>query len=107
MYTALDSIFLWPEMILGVEIPCKVFNYGVTCHQVQLRLYSALIITVTATTEGLFALLEGCLCLLGAMIIMVHTILAQYFESSIEYMFHFPVEIQLLQSEKNRKAYND
>ena len=48
--------------ILGDEIPSKAFNYGVNCHQIKLRPNSALIFTVTATSEGLFAPLEGCIC---------------------------------------------
>jgi hypothetical protein len=55
--------------ILRDEILGKAFNYGVNYSQIKLRLYSALIFTVTATSEGLFAPLEVCLCLLGATII--------------------------------------
>jgi len=44
--------------ILSDEIPSKAFNYWVHCHQFKLRLNSALIFTVTATSEGLFAPLE-------------------------------------------------
>jgi len=84
--------------ILEDEIPSKASNYGVNCHLIQLRLNSALIFTVTATSEGLFAPLEGCLCLLGAIIIMLHSFLAQYFEPLIVYIFSFPVEIPLWQS---------
>ena len=60
MYTALDSESLSPVTILGDEIPTKGFNYSVNCNQIKLRLNSALIFTVTATSEDLFALLEGC-----------------------------------------------
>jgi hypothetical protein len=81
--------------ILRDEIPSKTFNYGVNCHQMNLRLNSALIFTVTATTEGLFATLEGFLCLLGMIIIVLHSFLAQYFATSIVYIFSFPVEIPL------------
>jgi hypothetical protein len=81
--------------ILRDEIPSKTFNYAVNCHQMKLRLNSALIFTVTATTEGLFAMLEGFLCLLGMIIIVLHSFLAQYFEPSIVYIFRFPVEIPL------------
>ena len=49
-------------------------------------------------SEGLFAPLEGCSCHLGAMIIESHSLLAQYFEPSIVYIFRFPVEIPLWQS---------
>jgi hypothetical protein len=59
VYTVLDSKSLLPVTILGDEIPFKAFNYGVNCHQIKLRLNSALIFTVTAMSEGLFALLEG------------------------------------------------
>jgi hypothetical protein len=86
------------QTILGDEIPSKEFNYRVNSHQIILRLISALIFTVTATSEGPFAPLEGCLCLLGVIIIVLHSFLAQYFEPSIVYMFSFPVEIPLGQS---------
>jgi len=79
--------------ILGDEIPSKAFNYGANCHQIKLRLNSALIFTVTATSEGLFAPLEGCLCLLGGIIIILHLVLAPYFELLIVYIFSFLVEI--------------
>jgi len=58
-------------------------------------------------SEGLFASLEGCLWHLGAVIIVLHSLLAQYFEPSIVYIFSFPVEIPLWQSYKHRKANND
>jgi hypothetical protein len=45
--------------ILGDEIPSKAFHYGVNCHQIKLNLNRSLIITVTATSEGLFAPLEA------------------------------------------------
>jgi hypothetical protein len=61
----------------------------------KLRLNSALIFTVTAMTEGLFAMLEGVLCHLGMIIIVLHSFLAQYFKPSIVYIFSFPVEIPL------------
>jgi len=98
VYTAQDSKSLSPVTILGDEIPCNAFNYGVKCHQIKLRLNSALIFTVTATSEGPFAPLEGCLCLLGAIIVVLHSFLAQYFEPSTVYIFSFPVEIPLWQS---------
>jgi hypothetical protein len=66
--------------------------------QIKLRLNSALIFTVTVTSEGLFAPLEGCLCLLGTIIIVLHSFLALYFEPSIVYIFSFAVEITLWQS---------
>jgi len=84
--------------ILGHEIPSKAFNYGVNCHQIELRLNSALIFTVSATSEGLFAPLEGCLCLLGAIVIVLHSFLAQYSEPSLVFIISFPVEIPLWQS---------
>ena len=49
-------------------------------------------------SEGLFAPLEGCLYLLCAIIIVLHSFLAQYFDPSIVYIFSFPVEIPLWQS---------
>jgi hypothetical protein len=93
--------------ILGDEIPSTAFNYGVNCRQSKLRLNSALIFTVTATSERRFAPLEGCLCPLGVMIIVLHSVLVQYFEPLIVYIFSFPVEIPLWQSKKHRKVNND
>jgi len=98
VYTTLDSKSLAPVTILGDEIPSKVFNRGVNCDQIKLRLNSASIFTVTARSGGLFAPLEGCLCLLGVTIIVFHSFLPQYFEPSIVYIFSFPVEILLWQS---------
>jgi hypothetical protein len=49
-------------------------------------------------SEGLFAPLEVCLCLLGAIIITLQWFLAQYFEPSIVYIFNFQKEIPLWQS---------
>jgi hypothetical protein len=60
-----------------------------------IRLNSALAFTVTPMPEDRFALLEGCLCLLGAVIIVLHSFLAKYFKLSIVYIFSFPVEIPL------------
>jgi hypothetical protein len=54
--------------------------------------------TVTAMSEGLFALLEGCLCHLGAIIIILHSFLEQYFKPSIVYISSFQVEIPVWQS---------
>jgi hypothetical protein len=84
--------------ILGDEIPSKAFNNGVNCHQINLNLNSALLFTVTATSEGLLSPVEGSLSLLDAMIIVLHSLLAQYFEPSIVNIFNFPVEIPLWQS---------
>jgi hypothetical protein len=84
--------------ILWDEIPSKAFNYGVNCHQIKVRLNSALIFTVTAISEGLFAPLEVCLCLLGAIIIVLQWFLPQYFEPSIVYIFNFQMDIPLWQS---------
>jgi len=58
-------------------------------------------------SEGPFAPLEGCLCLLGQIIIVLRLFFAQYFEPSIVYIFSFLVEITLWQSEKHRSAKND
>jgi len=63
--------------LLGDEIPCNAFNYGVNCQLIKLRLTSALILTVTVMSEGLFTLIEGCLFLLGTIIMVLHLILAQ------------------------------
>jgi len=104
---SVDRARLKTVKILGNEIPSKVFKYGVNCHQIKLRLNSALIFAVTATSEGLFAPLEGCLCQLGAIIIELHSFLAQYFEPPIVYFFSFPVEIPIWQCLTNRKANND
>jgi len=71
------------------------------------RLNSALIFNVTAPSEGLFAMLEGCLCLLGAVITVLHSCLAECIEPSIVYIFSFLVEIPLWQSREHRKANND
>jgi len=68
------------------------------CHQIKLRLNSALIFTVTAMSEDLFEPLEGSLYLLGAIMIVLHLFLAQYFEPLIGYIFSFPMEILLWQS---------
>jgi hypothetical protein len=84
--------------ILGDEIPSKAFNYGVNCLQIKLRLHSALLFTVTVTSEGIFAPLERFLCLLGGFIIILHSFLAQYIEPLIVYTFSFLVEIPLWQS---------
>jgi len=81
--------------ILGDEIPSKAFHSGVICHQINLTSNSALIFTITATSEGPFAPLEGCLCLLGAIIIVVHLFLAHDFEPSIAYIFNFLAEMPL------------
>ena len=58
-------------------------------------------------SEGLFAPLEGSLCLLGAILIVLHLFLAQYFEPWIVYVFSFPVEIHLWQRKHHRKANTD
>jgi hypothetical protein len=107
VYTLLDSKLLSPVTILGNEIPWKAFNYWVHYHQIQLRLNSAFIFPVTATSEGLFAPLEGSLCLLGAIRIVLHLFLAEYFEPSIVCIFTFQMEIPLRQSQKHRIANND
>jgi hypothetical protein len=46
-------------IILVDKIPSKAFNYGIISHQIKLRLNSALIFTITAMSEDLFAPLEG------------------------------------------------
>jgi hypothetical protein len=90
--TVPDSKLLLPMTILGDKIPWKAFNYGVHCHQIKRGLTSAFIFTATATSEGLFAPPDGSLCLLGAILIVLHSFLAQYFEQSIVYIFSFPLE---------------
>jgi len=76
----------------------KSIQLWVHCHQIKVRFNSALVFTVTATSEGLFAPLEGSLFVLGAIIIVLNLFLAQYFEPSIVYIFSFPMEILLWQS---------
>jgi hypothetical protein len=66
--------------ILRDKISSIAFNYMVYCHQIKLRTHSALMFTVTAMFDGLFAPLEGSLCLLGAILIVLYSFLAQYFE---------------------------
>jgi len=66
-----DHARLQTVTILADDIPSNAFHYGVNCHQIKLRLNSALIFTVTATSEGQFAPLEGCLYILGAIIIVL------------------------------------
>jgi len=46
-------------------------------------------------SEGLFAPLEGSFCLLGELLIVLHWLLAQYFEPSIVYISIFLVVIPL------------
>jgi len=57
--------------------------------------------------ESVFAPLEGCLCFLGAVIMVLHLFLAQYFEPSIVYIVSFPAEILLWQCQKHCKANNE
>ena len=102
VYTVLDSQYLLPLTILRDQIPWKPFNYRVNCHQIKLRLNSGLIFTVTATSEGLFARLQGCFCLLGAITIILHSIFAKYLEPAIVYIISFAVEMSLWQSLKHR-----
>jgi len=80
-------------IILGDEMSSKTFKYVVNSHQIKLRLNSALIFTITTTSKGQLALLEGCLFLLGTIVIVLHSFLAQYFEPLIVYIFSFLVEI--------------
>jgi len=107
VYTALDYKSLSRVTILGDEITWIAFNYGVYCHQIKLRLNSASIFTVTAKSEGLYAPLERSLRLLGSILIVLHSFLAQYFEPSIVYIFSFPTDIPFRQSYKPRNANND
>jgi hypothetical protein len=93
--------------ILGDDIPSKVFNSGVHYHQIKPRLNSALISTVTATSDGLFAQRDGCLGLLGTILIVLNLMLAQYFKPSNVYIFSFVIEIPLWQSQKHRTMNND
>ena len=95
----------WQNQALSVIIEgVCIFNYEVNCHRIKLRLNSAIIFTVTATSEGLFAPLEGCLCLLGVIGIGLHSFFAQYFEPSIVYISSFVGDIPLWQSEKHHEA---
>jgi hypothetical protein len=107
VYPMLDYESLSPVTIPGDEILWKAFNYGVHCHWLKLRLNSVLIFTVTATSEGLFAPLEGSLSCLGAILIVLHSFCPQYFERSILYIFSFLMELPLSQSTKHRKANNE
>jgi hypothetical protein len=66
-----------------------------------------LIFTNTATSEGLFAPLEGCLYHLGAIIIVLRSFLAQYCELLIAFIFSRPVEIPCWQSFKHPEANTD
>jgi len=77
LYLVVDAKSLSPITILRDVIPWKAFKYEVNCHQIKLRWNSALIFTVTAMSEGVFAPLEGWLCLLWAIIIMLHLFWAQ------------------------------
>jgi len=83
VHTVLDPTILSPMRILRDEIPSKEFNYAVNRPQIILRLNSTLIFSVTATSEGPFPPLEGSLCLIGPIIIVLHLFLAKYFEPSI------------------------
>jgi len=56
---------------------------------------------------GLFAPLDRCWYQLGAVIIVLHSFLAQYFKPSIVYICSFPVELPLWLSENLHKANND
>ena len=98
MHPALDYKSRLPVKILGDETPSNAFNSQVDCHQIIPGLNSALIFTGTATSEGVFAPLDGSLCLRGAILIVLQCFLAQYFEPSIVYIFRFPMDIQLDQS---------
>jgi len=98
VYTVLELKSLPPVTIHGDKFPCKAFYHGVHCHHIKLILTSASIFTVTATSEAQFELLEGSLCILGSILIELQTFLAQYFETSIVYIFNFPLEIPLCQS---------
>jgi len=104
---SVDHARLETVTIIGDEIHWKAFNCGVNCHQMKLRLNSTMIFTVTATSEGLFAPLEGCLCLLGAVIIVLHSFFAQYFEPSIVYIISVPAEIPRCPIKQLCTANND
>jgi hypothetical protein len=77
--------------------PLKRIQLWGSLLQIKFRLNSALTFTFTVTSEGLFAPLELCVCLLGATIIVLHSFLAQYFDPSMVYIPSFPVEIPLCQ----------
>jgi hypothetical protein len=57
-------------------------------------------------SEGLFAPLEGWLCLHGAIIIVFHISLVHYMKPLIVYIFSFPVEITVWHSSIHRKLNN-
>jgi hypothetical protein len=92
---SVHHIRLYTVTILADVISSIAVNYGVNCHQIILRLNSALMFTVTAMAEGLFAPHEDCFCLCGAFIIVLHSFLAQNFETLIVYIFSFQVETSL------------
>jgi hypothetical protein len=58
-------------------------------------LHSALIFMGTATSEDLLAPLAGCFSLVGAVITVLHSCLALYFEPLIVYILSSLVEIPL------------
>jgi len=72
-----------------------------------IRLNSALKFTVPAMSEGQFAPHDMCWCLLGTIIIVLHSFLAQHIEILILYIFNFLVEIPLWQSQMHCKWNND
>jgi len=74
--------FLEKQSIMGLT--------AIRLIQIKHRLNWAMIFTVTATSEGLFAQLEGYLCHPSTIIIVLHWLLARYFEPLIVYIFRFP-----------------
>jgi len=92
---------------LDDKIPLTPFNYGVNCYPSELRINSAMIYSITATSEGLFASAQGCLCLLDAIIIGLHSVFAHIIEPSIVSIVRFPAQIPLSPSQMHRKVNND
>jgi len=84
-------------------LPGAIANTQVNCHQIEL------IIDIYCYSDVwiIFAPLEGCLYILAAVILVLHSFLAHYFEPSIVCIFSFPVDIPLWQSGKHPKATND
>jgi hypothetical protein len=107
VYAVLDCEILSAGTIHREAIPCTAFYYGDKCHEIKLRVNSALIVTVTVKSEGVFAPLEWCLCHLDSIIIVMNLLLTQYSPPCIVYVFSFSVDIPASQNRHRCKANND
>jgi len=87
------------DIILGEEIPWTAISYWVSSHQSKLRLNSARIFIGTAKSQHSFSPLEESLCLLGAIMIVLHSFLAQYIDPSIVYTFRLLLQIPFSQTQ--------